>query len=230
MTAHEVARRLPDIPVLRDLCRSMAVLEAVLSPEWEDRFHSFDAHWSPGEEMASLRNGSGDDYSIVFSSKGAYIRAFDHESEMSPYANDGPWPGVLDSVPDVFLDCVREPAFRDEDGLPLVTACIWRETGDGEWRTGDIAYPDAAEDADGASGLFALLTDPSPEAFRRFAEDHYEIPVDLDAVRHVFALRPLTPAVVAALNAELTLQDLAEDLAEAGYPMPEAGHPMAEAG
>ena len=94
----------------------MAVLEAVLSPEWEHRCHSFDDRWSEKESMASMRNGAGDEYSIVFSAAGAYVRGFDHESPMSPYAQDGPWPGVLDEVPDVFRRCVEEPAFSDEDG------------------------------------------------------------------------------------------------------------------
>ncbi|GGK93763.1 hypothetical protein Ppa06_61930 [Planomonospora parontospora subsp. parontospora] len=78
MTAHDVARLLPDVPVLRDLCRSMAVLEAILSPDWESRYHSLDAAWSPGEEMASMCNGSGEEYSIVFSAAGAYVRGFAH--------------------------------------------------------------------------------------------------------------------------------------------------------
>ncbi|MER6176890.1 hypothetical protein [Streptosporangium sp. NPDC001681] len=52
MTDHDVARLLPGVPMLRDLCRSMAVLEAILSPEWESRYHSFDAGWSPRAEMA----------------------------------------------------------------------------------------------------------------------------------------------------------------------------------
>lgn len=196
----------------------MAVLEAILSPDWESRYHSFDAAWGPGEEMASMRNGSGDEYSIIFSEAGTYIRGFDHESVMSPYGNDGPWPGVLDSVPEAFRHCVTEPAFCDEDGMPVVTTCLWRETGDDRWRVGEIDYPDGASDPDGATHLFARLVDPSPEAFQRFAEDYYEIPVDLDAVRHVYVLRPLTQAVVTALNADLTVKDLADDLTAARYP------------
>ncbi|WP_234375496.1 hypothetical protein [Streptomyces sp. CB01373] len=220
VTVHDVARQLPEIAVLREHCRSLAILEAVLSPEWEDRCHSFDDHWSEQESMASMRNGSGDEYSIVFSPAGAYVRGFDHESPMSPYAEDGPWPGVLDEVPEVFRPCVEELAFSDEDGMPVVTACMWRETGDGGWRAGAIDFPDAAtEDPDGAGRLFHLLVDRSPEAFRRWAEDYYEVPVGLEAVRHVFASRPLTEEVVRALNSEIGLAELVEDLAEIGCPM-----------
>lgn len=198
----------------------MAILEAVLSPEWADRYHSFNDHWSETESMASMRNGSGDEYSIVFSTAGAYIRGFDHESPMSPYAEDGPWPGVLDDVPDVFRPCVEEPAFSDEEGMPLITACMWRETGDDGWKTGSIDFPEEGTvDPDGAGYLFQLLVDRSPEAFQRWAEDYYETPVDLEAVRHVYSSRPLTEGVVSALNAEITLADLAEDIAEIGYPL-----------
>ncbi len=197
----------------------MAVLEAVLSPEWESRCHSFDDHWSETESMASMRSGSGDEYSIVFSAAGAYVRGFDHESLMSPYAEDGPWPGVLDEVPEVFQPYVEEPAFCDEDGMPVVTACMWRETVDDRWKAGTIDFPDGTtEDADGAEHLFRLLVDRSPEAFQRWAEDYYEVPVDLAAVRHVFSSRPLTEEVVRALNSDIVLADLSEDVAEIGYP------------
>lgn len=94
MTARDVACLLPGIPQLRDLCRSMAVLEAILNPEWSSRYHSYDAGWGPGEEMASMNNGSGDEYSIVFSAAGAYIRGFAHEAVMSPYGNGGPSRGA----------------------------------------------------------------------------------------------------------------------------------------
>ncbi|MFJ4469177.1 hypothetical protein ACIP2X_17015 [Streptomyces sp. NPDC089424] len=219
MTVHDVARQLPEIAVLREHSRSMAVLEAVLSPEWENRYHSFDDQWSETESMASMRNGSGDEYSIVFSTAGAYIRGFDHESPMSPYVEDGPWPGVLDEVPDVFRSSVEEPAFSDEDGMPIVTACLWREMADSAWEAGAIDFPDAATgDPDGSGLLFQLLVDRTPEAFQRWAEDYYQVPVDLAAVRHVFSSRPLTEEVVRALNSEVALAQLAEDLAEIGYP------------
>ena len=43
------------------------MLDVILSPEREYRYHSYDAHWASAEEMASMSNGSGDEYSIVFS-------------------------------------------------------------------------------------------------------------------------------------------------------------------
>lgn len=45
-----------------------------------------------------MSNGSGDEFDIVFSPAGAYIRGFDHESPMSPYVDDEPWPGVVDQI------------------------------------------------------------------------------------------------------------------------------------
>ena len=60
------------------------MLDAILSPEWEYRYYSFNASWGPAQELASMRNGTGDDYAIVFSPAGAWIRVFDHESQSEP--------------------------------------------------------------------------------------------------------------------------------------------------
>ncbi|MFI6585918.1 hypothetical protein [Embleya sp. NPDC050493] len=217
MTVHDVARALPDIPVLRDVCWSMAMVEAVLNPDGE-RYYSFSATWSESQETASMRNGSGDEFDIVFSSAGAYIRGFDHESPMSPYVDDEPWPGVVDSVPEVFHDCVTEPAFMFDD-MPAVTVCMWREAGDDRWRAGEIDFPEGHADPDGAGWLFRLLTDPTPEAFQDFAEDYYETAVDIDAVRHMYAHRPLRRDTVRALNATASWASVAEAAAAIGYPV-----------
>ncbi|MFI9045942.1 hypothetical protein [Streptomyces sp. NPDC053427] len=216
MTVHDVARSLPGIPVLRDLCRSLAMVEAVLDPEGE-RYHSFSATWSETEEIASMRNGSGDEFDIVFSTAGAYVRGFDHESPMSPYVNDGPWPGVVDAVPEVFRQHVLEPALTDE-GIPSVTVCLWREAGSDRWTAGEIEFPEGPQDPDGADWLFALLTTPTPEAFKEFAEDYYEMPVDIDAVRRVYDLRPLDRETVRALNGTASLKAVADAAVVIGYP------------
>lgn len=83
-----------------------------------------------------------------------------------------------------------------------------------------IDFPAGCSDPDGTTGLFKLLVDRSPEAFQRFAEDYREVYVDLEAVRNVCALRPLSQKLVSSLNSEVTLIGLAKDIAEIGYPQP----------
>jgi hypothetical protein len=216
MTVHDVAAALPAIPDLLKLCRSIAMAEAVLN-QGDYRYYSFDAAWSEAEEVFAMRNGSGDEYDIVFSPAGAYIRGFDHESPMSPYADDTVWPGVLDAVPDVFRKCADEPAFMDGD-IPNVTFCLWRETGDDRWRAGRIDFPDDRDDPDGSGWMFDLLVDPTPEAFQSFAEDYYERPVDLTAVLH-FEQRPLTRDVVARLNPDASCTHAVKEAKDIGYPV-----------
>ncbi|WP_318208135.1 MULTISPECIES: hypothetical protein [unclassified Streptomyces] len=223
VTVYDVARALPGIEELRDHSRGLAMVEAVLCPEWESRYYSFDAHWSETEQLASMKDGSGDEYTIVLSPAGAFARVFDHESPMSPFgplADGQTWPGVLDGVPEAFREYLTEPAFTDEDGVHVTTACLWREPADRAWHTGPVEFTDLEdrEDPDGSARLMHLLTDRSAEAYAEWASDYYERPVDVEAVRHVLALRPLTAELVAALNPEVTLADLAEDVREIGYP------------
>ncbi|GAB0106003.1 hypothetical protein JMUB6875_49850 [Nocardia sp. JMUB6875] len=198
----EQLRTLPEIPVLRDRCRAMAMLDAIFSPEWQYRYFSFNSAWGEGEEMASMRDGQGNDWFLVFSKVGAYGRAFDHEAPNAPH--------LVDAVPSVFADYVAEPAFAGPDGSLLVTVCFWRQPGDTEWGVA------AAES--GAENPFAVLLEGTPQAYRAWAEDYYETELDPAAVDHIYALRPLTQAVVSSLNPTLDLAELDNDLAEINYP------------
>ncbi|MYT73467.1 MULTISPECIES: hypothetical protein [unclassified Streptomyces] len=62
------------------------------------------------------------------------------------------------------------------------------------------------------------MVDRSPAAFQRFAEDYYEVSIDLGAVSRLYALRPLNQELVSLLNPEVALADLAQDIREIGYP------------
>ena len=200
---------LPDVPSLLRLTRSLAMLDAILSPEWELRYYSFNSHWAEGEQMASMRNGSGDEWHLLFSQTGAALKGFAHES---PMATTDTWPGVLSDVPPVFQHFLTEPAFMLED----TTFCLWRTPSDTEWHRGAINFP-AGADPDGSEDLLAIF-DGGPRTYQQWAEEYYEQDVSLAAVEHVYGHRPLTPEVVAQLNPEATLAALSEDITEIGYP------------
>ena len=196
---------LPDIPTLRRLTQSLATLDAVLSPEWEGRYYSFNSRWAEGEIMASMRDGSGDDWFLLFGQAGAILKGFAHESPMAV----GPtWAGILSNVPAAFGDFLSEPAFSVED----TTFCLWRTHGDDRWYTGAADYP-PGDDPDGSGDLLSIL-DGNPRTYQRWAREYYEVKVSLAAVRHIYEHRPLTAEVLARLNPDVTL----EDLAEIGYP------------
>lgn len=225
MSVYEIIPALPDVPVLRERCRALAVLEAVMDPI-APRF-GYAAHWSATAEVATMDNGSGDEYAVVFTAAGAFARGFDHESPMSPYADDdfAPWPGLVDRVPEVFREFVTEPAFCDDDGaggsVPRATVVFWRESADTAWRTGPVEVPADGPYgcADGAGYLFGMVLAGTPAAYREWAGDYYGRSVDPDAVRHVFAGRPLTEAVVAALNPAVDRVAVARAVAATGYPV-----------
>ena len=163
--------------------------------------------------MASMRNGSGDEYFILFNPYGAIIKGFAHESLMSPYAtkSGSPWAGVLDSVPNEFKDFLSEPAFSIES----TTFCIWRRYTDSSWQVGKIDYP-LDDNPDGSEDLLSIL-DKQPSAYKEFAEYYYEKQVVLSAVEHIYQHKALTSEIVAALNADVSLDTLKSDIEEIGY-------------
>lgn len=207
---------LPDVDGLRRTLQAMAMLDAILCPEWQYRYYSFNSAWAQGEQMGSMRNGSGDDFFAHFSSAGCWLKGFAHEYPLSPYRDDGSkrvWPGILDAVPEEFAPCLREPAFSVENA----TFCIWRGHGDRAWQVGPVEFPPDHPDPDGSEFLLSPL-DGLPETYRAWAEEYYERDVELAAVEHVYRHRPLTAELVARLNPEVSLDDVAADASEIGYP------------
>jgi hypothetical protein len=213
ISTHDLSH-LPDIDHLKSLSQSLAMLDAILCPEWEYRYYSFNARWSDGEMMASMRNGSGDAYFILFTPAGAILKGFAHEAMMTPYTSDPPriWPGVLDVVPSVFAAFLTEPAFVIEE----TTFCIWRTYHGSAWQRGNIQFPDHS-DPDGSQGLLAIL-DGDPHTYQAYAETNYERSINLDAIVQVYNHQPLTATLVATINPDLSFANIAADQEEIGYP------------
>jgi hypothetical protein len=207
---------LPDVDTLRRLMQSLAMLDAILSPEWESRYFSFNSRWAAGGQMGSMRNGSGDHYFALFTSAGCWLKGFDHEAPMSPFSKNPPQlpAGVFDGVPDEFRACLTEPAFvRDE-----TTFCIWRRHADRAWQRGPVMFPSGEDDPDGSAGLLQYL-DARPETYAEWAAEYYERDdLPLAAIKAIYAHQPLDERLVRFLNADFSLRQLQPDIQEIGYP------------
>ena len=74
---------LPDIAALRRLTQSLAMLDAIICPEWQYRYYSFNSKWSADAQVASMRDGCGDDWFLLFDHYGAALEGFLHEPAFS---------------------------------------------------------------------------------------------------------------------------------------------------
>lgn len=201
---------LPDVDRLRELWQSMAMLDAILCPDWEGRYYSFNSSWSKGEMMGSMRDGAGDNLFALFNSQGCFLKGFAHES---PFARPSIAPtDHYRNIPAEFASCVTEPAFATDD----VTFCLWRKHGDLKWSRNRIPLP-VGNDPDGSIALLSPL-DGNPETYREWAESYYECDVSVTCIKAIYGRQRLTKELVKALNPELRLKDLKDDIREIGYP------------
>ena len=93
---------------------------------------------------------------------------------------------------------------------------MWRRVTDERWHCGPVRLP-PGDDPDGSAGLLSIL-DGQPEQYVRFAADYYERQIAVADVAAIYAHERLTADLVRRLNPELTLDALADDVEEIGYP------------
>ncbi|WP_426511599.1 hypothetical protein ACPPVO_13790 [Dactylosporangium sp. McL0621] len=207
--AAEAAARLPDIAALHRRCRALAMLETITVRDAYYRAFSYRAG------RATYHNGSGDHLVLAFTDAGALVHGFDHESPMSPWANDDEvWPGLLDGVPAPLAPLLSHPFLTGDAGdPPSVTLCLWREPDDALWRTGPVEFAGS----DGAD-MLRILAGPDPDTYAAFAADIHGTTLDTEAVARVCALEPLTPALVHALAPGTDFVEIAAEAVRAGFP------------
>lgn len=198
---------LPDIDDFRRVTQSLAALDAIVCPDWELRYYSFDAHWG-SDEMASMRNGSGDHWFAVITPAGVAIHGLAHESPTFKPGHPKPW--VFAQLPDPFLQSLlNEPAFDTANS----TYCVWRLRGAPEWSGGAADGVD-----DGMREQLAILSE-GPAGYAKWAAEYHEVDLDRAAVAAVFQHRPLTPEFVARLNPDIDFAAIQDDLRSIGYPL-----------
>src|SRR4051794_4817350 len=122
VTVYDLLPQLPAPTVLRERCRSFAVLDAIFLPHHgrHNRRHTYRAHWAAdGTALASMDNGAGDMYNIAFAEAGTFLYGFAHECPATPWRVHprAHWPGLFDGLPNSLAHFVSEPSFLYEDFL-----------------------------------------------------------------------------------------------------------------
>ncbi|MFY7911026.1 MAG: hypothetical protein ACOVO2_15775 [Emticicia sp.] len=235
--------KIPDIETLKRLCKSLATLDAIICREWEFRYYSYDKNWdkAKGEEYFEMRNGSGDEFHILFCKDGCVINGQAHESEMcnwteietQPKTLKGKlssllgktekelvqtiWKGVVDELPKEFHEFIFGEPIKSKG----TTFCIWRLNTDNKWNIGNINFPND-EYGDGSEDLIYIL-DNAPKTYKKWATEYYEETfeerkLNLEVVKQIYEHKPITKKIIEQLNPELDdIDELKNDLDEIGY-------------
>jgi hypothetical protein len=205
---------LPPTEELKRRCRALAALDLILSPDWQGRFYSFNARWSEKEQMASMRNGCGDEWWFVFHESGwAALKGLGHESPAWSRHGQKLSAALKQAFPGALKDFASEPAFRWDE-----TSFAWfhEPSAVGWTRANDLTG--YATDAAGDDQLLAHVVG-EPSDYAAFATDYFETDIAERIVAEIFALRPITPAIVKSLNPSTTLPEISAELfGEIQYP------------
>jgi hypothetical protein len=187
---------LPSIDEVRKRSQGLALLDAIIMPDWQYRYFSFNCRWDErgSEMMASMRDGSGSEYFLLFSENGAVGKVLDGQSVKHTSS-------LLTHVPDYFLSFKNESAFRIND----VTFYFWWSKEDAKW----IALPNSLN----SYANLAFLKGGGAY-YHNWAQSYYEKSIDAKTVQEVFDSLSVNPRQLAILNRDLTIESLGKDMEE----------------
>ena len=233
----ENLKLLPQPRELQEICKSIAVLEAIICPDWQYRYCSYQKDWGEGEELCEMRTEQGDQILILFKQEGCCINGFAHESKMNAWkkvkidekksfieklfgtkknvetklVQEIPV-GLLEGLPEIFNEFIYGEPVKSIG----TTFCIWQTTEDDKWRTGNADLP--KDDYKDGSGDLLQLLDGNPLTYKKWAEEYYEIELKSESIEQIFIGNNITEKMINELNPELDdFEKLRADLDGIGY-------------
>lgn len=198
---------LPPAADLQRLCKALAVLDAINSPDWEYRYYSYNPVWSDDEQLLEMRDGEGDQMLVLFCPEGCIINGFSPEYDQPAKAQ------VTRGLPAAFESFM----FGEPVNSIGTTFCLWYTPAHG-WQRGPV------ENTDDGSEELLYIFDNQPATYAEWATEYYtdesdKKPVTAAAVAPIYRQEPLTKARALALVDEVAdWTMLATDLQEIGYP------------
>jgi hypothetical protein len=209
--------KLPNTKRLKEILLSQSALDIIMKDEvnaWL-RLSSFYKNYFDGIDMVKIDNGAGDNMYILFSKDGAIIKGFDHNSILSPYANDKGeiTKGIYDSVPIELMELLKDESIEVND----VTFCVWISKNDSNWKKGNIIVPeDYKENDDGERFLLGYIFDDA-DSWLDWAEYHYEEEILSECVKAIYEHKDITREIIEKINPKRDVDAVIKELKMVGY-------------
>jgi hypothetical protein len=202
---------LPHPRQLGQRAMALALLDAIICPEAEYRYFSYDCQFAPGQHVASMKNGEGDHWYLHLSGAGAIVKG--HVQDLPRGEARAMALQAQAVVPEDFAALLHDPRF----GMDSVSFCYWRRSTDVLWNK--LAHPDTrmAHRYDGSEDYLSILLAPAA-CYYEYAVDYFECEPPLASIEHVYAHAPLSAAIVKSLNPQATLADALLAAEKIGYP------------
>jgi len=173
-----------------------ALADAIIEPDWEFRYFSYNSKWSATAEMASLRDGCGGEWFLWLSGELAGFKC------LSP--NDGVMPDlekVKRTFPQAYRPFVAEPAFSME-----AASCIWYLDGT-EWRKFGLSSVSLIDIDD--------ISHWTPSDYHSWASGYYDVDIDIKLIDKLLK-GEFSEELAKNLNPKVDMSKLKLDLDEIG--------------
>ncbi len=191
-----------NIDIIKRKSQSIAILELIIMTEWEFRYFSYNSNWDTKEEMASMRDGCGNHYFILFNEQGMIIKGYDKRVQKNKITIKR----ILRDIPSEFQSVLNEPAFIIEK----TNFCIWAKYDENKFN-GSTDYLKTK------SSLINMVLG-TWDGYRTWATDYYEREIDSTVVKDIFQYLPLNSKIISKINNSISIEDIETEISEIGYP------------
>lgn len=176
---------LPEPKQILFISQRLAFLDAIISPEWEYRYYSFNHSWDLNQQMASMRDGSGNEYFILFENNNCGIKVYNKQQneECQKFITE-----QRETDNHFIRNFLNEPAFS----IPYSTFLSFWESGQKRWKS----YGNEK------NMLLHIFSDPQKKYFD-FSKEYYEKEIPMKLINKIFSSESMKSDVILKLIGKL---------------------------
>ena len=180
------------IKKLEKCLKAMAILDVIMIASKDAWLRLTSYQESEHTHSYVLRNGSGDELTIIFTTNGALIKGFDHENELNQFGADE-WDSTFFEY--TYANLPKEFAeLLNEDDIDNTTFCMWCMDETNAWTQNET------KGNDGGKSFLLNYICQTAEEWCEWAKYYYEMDIVPEVVQKIYQEEQLTKEDVIKLN------------------------------